>query len=595
MTLRFRIAAAMLLAVTIAVGATSASHVFEVVRRFESILEQQTTRVSTSIHNELKQTRSVLDEELLAARRKSFLQRAVGGLGQGRYLAAKERLRKGRLEILKVLDDKGGILTSGAWPASWGALDSNAPLYATPIGDHPRIVDEATENGQAPSLQRWSRVRWQGRNLIIVAGRFLDESALEAMRARVGADLLALCRIAEEANEARRCLASVEVGVQREFNPKINQQWAKRFYLDEIQVAPGKKRSPTLVIGLDRTTVEQLSDSMLRRALLVGGGAFLLAVLLGIAVATRVVRPVEALAKAAADLSEGKLNTRVAPTKRSGSKEVDALVVSFNQMAAHMETSQAELKRAERVAAWREIARGLAHELKNPLTPIRGAMDVIRKAFALKRPDFEEILEEQASAVVEEVGRLKELSDAFARFARLPDPQPEMLFLEELTDHALNLYVDQEIIEVVRRYPSTRSAVFADRTQIATVITNLVKNAAEAILDEQERRKSHGEKDEAPKRISATLHNDGDFVSLSIGDSGPGIAPDMKERLFTPYATTKGSRGTGLGLALVHRIVVEHDGEVNPGVSEEGGASFVIRLPLSIETQKKKRQNEVEE
>ncbi len=152
--------------------------------------------------------------------------------------------------------------------------------------------------------------------------------------------------------------------------------------------------------------------------------------------------------------------------------------------------------------------------------------------------------------------------------------------MEDVADNALNLYVDQEKIEIVRDYPSTRTAVFVDRTQIATALTNLVKNAAEAILDEQERLVDL-DQPTAQGRIVAKLRMGQEYVSLIIADSGPGIATDMKERLFTPYATTKGSRGTGLGLALVHRIVVEHEGEVVPGTSEDGGASFEIRLPLN--------------
>jgi len=567
MSLRMRLATAMLLAVTIAVGATSASHIYEVERRMRSLQEQQAKRVATAIEKDLQQTRAVLDEELKNAKRGRFLSLALGGTGRGRYLAAKDRLRHGRLELLKVLDDKGGILISGAWPASWGALDANANLYQQPPGTHPRVVDEATPRGTAQSLQRWTHVQRHDKRYTVVAGRFLDEDALDDMRARVGADLLALCRPREQ-RRPRRCIAAVDGVVRDVYDPTERQDWSSHFLLNEVFVAPGSGASPSLVVGLDRTSVDQLSQTMVRRAALVGGGAFLIAVLLGIAVASRLARPVEALATAAEALSQGRLDARV-PPNRSASREVDALVASFNQMAEDIEASQSQLKRAERVAAWREIARGLAHELKNPLTPIRGAMDVIRKAHALGRDDFDEILDEQAGAVVEEVDRLKELSDAFARFARLPDPQPESLDLAALLDNAVHLYVDTDRIDVERDVPETPLLVEADRTQMATAFTNLVKNAVEAMVDA----------DSDQKTLCIRVHDDDTHVVVGIEDSGPGISDDMKDRLFTPYATTKGSRGTGLGLALVHRIVVEHEGSIHPGTSPAGGASFSIRLP----------------
>lgn len=236
---------------------------------------------------------------------------------------------------------------------------------------------------------------------------------------------------------------------------------------------------------------------------------------------------------------------------------------AFNAMAADLGVHQEARVRAERVAAWREIARGLAHELKNPLTPIRGAMDVIRRARALDRPDFDGILEEQAGAVVDEVARLKDLADSFARFAQLPAPQPEPLELSAVAEHGLTLYATARELTVERRLQP--APVLADKGQLQTVVTNLVKNAVEA-LDER-----------GPLRVSCGT--DGSEAWLRVEDGGAGLDERTRERLFTPYFTTKGSKGTGLGLALAHRIVVEHGGRIAVGQSDLGGASFEVRLP----------------
>jgi nitrogen fixation/metabolism regulation signal transduction histidine kinase len=250
-------------------------------------------------------------------------------------------------------------------------------------------------------------------------------------------------------------------------------------------------------------------------------------------------------------------------------EEVQRLVSAFQEMSANIEQSREELIQAERVAAWREIARGLAHELKNPLTPIQASMDVIRRARRLDRPDFDEILDEQAGAVVEEVQRLKELADSFARFARLPDPNPEPLDPRVILDSVVSLYADDGVT-VTRDYPREPLALIADKTQLLTAVTNLVKNALEAA-------------EEHDGVTALHLHVIGpDPIIIGIEDSGPGVSPEVSERLFTPYVTTKGSRGTGLGLALVHRIALEHGGSVSGGRSTTlGGARFELRLPGS--------------
>jgi nitrogen fixation/metabolism regulation signal transduction histidine kinase len=278
--------------------------------------------------------------------------------------------------------------------------------------------------------------------------------------------------------------------------------------------------------------------------------------------AARLTRPIEALARQAASLAQGDFEARVEAAP--GVEEVDALVLAFNHMAEDIDRGRTRLVQAERVAAWREIARGLAHELRNPLTPILGAMDVLRRAHALRRDDFDEILTEQASAVVDEVMRLKELSDSFARFARLPDPTPESLDAAALLDGLVALYAASPDV-TVRRTWHDPPTVWADATQLRTALSNLVKNGVEAM--------------EGRGTLTLGIESLPAGVVISIEDDGPGIPPEIRDRLFTPYFTTKGSRGTGLGLALVHRIVMEHGGGVAVDDSPGGGARFRVTLP----------------
>jgi signal transduction histidine kinase len=572
MSLRSRLTAALLLVVVVAVFGGTAAHLAEVSRRLEEQLAQQTARVVESVRTDVAQTGETLDEEMRTVLDpRGYFARAVGsGRDQARYMVARTRLQPGRLEILKLLAEDGQILTSGHWPASFGALDPQFPTYQGAPGASARIVEEATPEGPKPSLQRWSKARWGNREVVVVAGRFLDDEALERLRARVGADLLGLCR-PEAGGDRCRAVHDPALAMEAPFTPG-DVAWTERLALERVPVGAGRG-APVLMAGLDRQAIDQVQAGIVQRALLVGGLSIALAMLLGVFLATREVRPIEALAGAAGRLAGGDLATRVEAAEGGGS-EVRGLVDAFNAMAADIERSQTQLKQAERVAAWREIARGLAHELKNPLTPILGAMDVLRKARSLGRDDFDDILNEQADAVMEEVMRLKELADAFARFARLPDPKLEPLAMEQVVDSAAALYAGEgEKVDLVRHFDASLPKVVADRTQLGTVVTNLIKNAVEAM--------------EGAGRLTLSLHaSDGDevlprrHVVLVVEDTGPGIPPDVREKLFTPYFTTKGSRGTGLGLAMSHRIVMEHGGAIDVGSAAGGGAAFMVRFPV---------------
>lgn len=603
-TLRWRVSLAMLAAVVVAVSAGTIAHLVEVSSRLERDLGAQAARITASIRTDLEQTATVLDEELQNAAdpRQGVARLLSSGRVEARFLGAQSRLTSGRLEVLKVLQPDGTILTSGHWPASFGALDPLVTTYAEAPGRLPQIVDEATPAGSSPALERWTVVRASGREVVVVAGRFLDGPALERLRARTGADVLSLCPkergLVEQGLNKLRAAAPSRPSASSS-TPSSPTSYASAACLSAMSTAyaPTKRASAdgldpreeserlrldaidvgdhVLFVGLDRSGIDTVRQGIIGRAILVGILAVVFAVVLGAVLATRMVQPIESLAEAARKLAGGDLSARVDDKASEG--EVQELVRAFNTMAADLEQGQRRLLQTERVAAWQEIARGLAHELKNPLTPILSAMDVIRRARQLGRADFDAILAEQAAAVVEEVMRLKELADAFARFARLPEQKREALVPTDLVDHAVALYASGDGVVVERDYARAPATLFADRTQLLTVLTNLVKNAAEAVAD------NPGER---PKTLKVTVFADGAAaegvdvdVVFAVEDSGPGIAAEVRERLFTPYVTTKGSRGTGLGLALAHRIVVEHGGTIEASTSSLGGARFEVRLP----------------
>jgi two-component system nitrogen regulation sensor histidine kinase NtrY len=286
------------------------------------------------------------------------------------------------------------------------------------------------------------------------------------------------------------------------------------------------------------------------------------ALLLGLFVSRRITRPVEALTDAARRVAQGELGARVA-TRASG--EVGELVATFNRMMAELRETTERLVASERVAAWQEVARRLAHEIKNPLTPIQMSLETLLAAERTQNPQFQRLFHESAGAVLEEVERLRRIVDEFSRFARLPKPKLAPLDLSELTGQVLSLYaappagvkLEQELA------PSLR--VVGDRDQLTQVIVNLVKNAEEAV--------SGG------GRVRIHARTADGTVHLEVADSGPGIKPEDRQRIFEPYFTTKAG-GTGLGLAIAARIAQEHGGRLEAGGTYGEGAVFTLVLPL---------------
>jgi nitrogen fixation/metabolism regulation signal transduction histidine kinase len=269
-------------------------------------------------------------------------------------------------------------------------------------------------------------------------------------------------------------------------------------------------------------------------------------------------RPLKELVAGTEKVAAGDLECRVdvrAPD------EVGDLVSAFNRMTARLQESQVELLRAERVAAWQGIARRLAHEIKNPLTPITLAMH------RLSRRSDDRVLTECVKVVLEETANLQRLADEFSSFARLPAPVTGGVDLAELLRESTELYLEDQPVRCQwEGWPPEGVPVEADAGQIRQVFGNLIKNAMEAMAGEG--------------TITLTFRNlAGERVMIAIEDSGPGFTVPAAE-IFVPYFTSK-ETGTGLGLAIARRIVEDHGGELKALAPAGGGAVFQITLPVS--------------
>lgn len=253
----------------------------------------------------------------------------------------------------------------------------------------------------------------------------------------------------------------------------------------------------------------------------------------------------------------------------TGGPELEEAARAFNATLADLQALRERLRATERIAARREIARQVAHEIKNPLSPIRTSIETLRKMKARGMPEFDQYFEETTKTVLSEVGRISNLVNHFSEYARLPSPQPSRFSLEDVVSHLIEL--NQGLGAELLLESGKNHDVVADRDQVAQVMTNLIKNAIEATSQ------TNG------ARVVVEVDEGGDpkgsILYVSVTDNGPGLGPEDEAKIFEPYVTTK-KEGTGLGLPISHRIAVEHGGDLTYTTPENGGARFVFSLPV---------------
>ncbi|HYP88936.1 MAG TPA: ATP-binding protein, partial [Polyangiaceae bacterium] len=308
------------------------------------------------------------------------------------------------------------------------------------------------------------------------------------------------------------------------------------------------------------STVEQLDLTVL----LIGSATLASALLITVLLSRGLARPVRALA----DQAQRVIHGDPTPVVATGARELVEAAEAFNRAISDLVALRKRLAVTERIAARREIARRVAHEIKNPLLPIRASVETLRRLRARGDAAFDDYFDEATRTVLDEVARISNIVGEFTRFARLPAPAPALFDAEEAVRQVVALHASSGAPIDFSAEPGPE--LTADKDQLVQVVTNLVQNAQQALGDR------------AGGRVTVHVARDHerDHWLLTVSDNGPGIAPEMRGRLFEPYATTK-AEGTGLGLAIVERIVAEHGGEITVGDAPGGGATFVVKLPLS--------------
>ena len=243
--------------------------------------------------------------------------------------------------------------------------------------------------------------------------------------------------------------------------------------------------------------------------------------------------------------------------------EIEILVDAYNNMIDQLEESAIKLAKSEREQAWREMAKQVAHEIKNPLTPMRLSVQSFERKFNPEDENIREKLSEYSKTLIQQIDVMSAIASAFSDFAKMPTQNKEEIEVISVIKLAIDIFNDESI-----QFHSEEKELFAflDKTQLIRVLTNLVKNALQAT-----------EETENPE-IIVDVSSESEFLKISVSDNGKGIANELKELIFEPKFTTKTS-GMGLGLAMIKNIIEAYDGNISFTSEKNKGTTFTVILP----------------
>jgi signal transduction histidine kinase len=329
-----------------------------------------------------------------------------------------------------------------------------------------------------------------------------------------------------------------------------------------------------LIVSISRSSMVEAQQHIRAIAYGVASGGVLLAILCSLWIAASVSRPIEQLAGAAEQVAAGNWETRV---RERGRDEIAVLARSFNHMTGQLVSQRERLVQTERVAAWRELARRLAHELKNPLFPLQLTVENLVRARQLPEAEFDEVFHESTATLGMEIANLKTIIGRFSDFSKMPKPQLERIDARDAIERVRSLYGTANGVaggEAPKIHFEVDLApdpllIDADSEFLHRALSNLVLNSMDAMPDG------------GTLTLSAKANEDN--VEIRVADTGQGMTPEECERLFTPYYTTK-EHGTGLGLAIVQSVIADHAGTIAVESRPSGGTTFVITLPKTSES-----------
>ncbi len=568
--------------VVAAVGWTGSVRVGHV---FEGMDQQQTEMLVGQFQKEFNQRASDTAAAVDRMAASDTLRRIAFDLNNGGdsapYLTVAVPLAEEyRLDYLELVAHDGSIISSLQWTARFGYKEP----AITAAGKPAFLKQEDLPDGSSQvGLFAVRTVAGSDPALYVVGGRQLDAGFLRDFSVPAGTQIFIYRNVSGpfDAHNFAGPLQGPDSG--EHYQALVDDARSNARNADGV-VYPTKRSEDSMSVtaiplkGLEGDVLAVLVVANSRRSMVevqrhirdiaygIAGLGIIFAVLASLWIAARISRPIEELAQAAGQVAAGDWETRVDIRSLD---EVGALARSFNNMTRQLAEQRDRLVQTERVAAWRELARRLAHELKNPLMPLQITVENMVRAKKLPKKQFDEVFAESTATLQAEIENLKTIVGRFSDFSKLPQPQALEMDAREAVRRVVKLYgpaLEEKHIELGTAISAEPLPILGDSELLHRALSNLVLNAMDAMPE--------------GGTLTVSANRAREMVRISVADTGAGLTPEECERLFTPYYTTK-QHGTGLGLAIVQSVIADHNGTIAVENVEGGGARFVIGLPLA--------------
>ena len=557
-------------AVALVTGAVSIS----TRRAFDTIDRERREALLTQFRDELAARSMEVARRVELAAASPGVQQIAAGAAE--YDRAQAEAATADLDFLDVVEPNLAIISSAHWPARFGYQNdwqiASNDWHASDVF----LARIPTPEGSAMALTAVRPVA--GGKALVAGGRRLSPELLKSLGVAPGMRALLWLPPGEvidaegSVRDAQKLAPLIQEVRSTSAEATGSVQWTSDRRSSEAFLALPITRAGTLtgvlLAGTSLSTQLGLERSILRTGVVVGASGIVIGVLLGWWTTERITRPVERLAAGARAVAGGDLSARVEVLSRD---EIGELAQAFNRMTEQLLEQRERAIQAERVAAWRELARRLAHELKNPLFPLQITIENLQRA--RESSEFDEVFRESTATLLAELGNLKTIIGRFSDFAKMPAPQFERVDVNEivrgvmkLNDARLHAEGQAKVEPHLELASGGGTQIQADPDQLRRALGNLVLNALDAMP-------------EGGTLLVRTLLHDGG-VRLEVSDSGQGLTDEECQRLFTPYYTTK-QHGTGLGLAIVQSVVSDHRGKISVSSASGRGTTFTIDLPLT--------------
>jgi two-component system, NtrC family, nitrogen regulation sensor histidine kinase NtrY len=485
------------------------------------------------------------------------------------------------LDFLDLIAPDGTIISSAHWPARFGYkqrwfLDAGVPVPADAFLRHVEMPQ-----GTALAMLCIRPVKTHGASYYLLGGRKLA-AVLQALSPPAGLRF-SIYSAPEKGQGELLGGAGNNIGldkvmplIQKAMDQRREQSstvdWGAAMDEEIIRAIPlpgyADRVPGVLLVGNSLEQELTLEKHIRNISLTIAGAAVLLGIVFSAVFASRINRPVKKLAQAATEIGHGNWDVRVESRSKD---EIGKLAAAFNQMTEELIAQRERLVQTERVAAWRELARRLAHELKNPLFPLQITVENLLRARENTPDEFDEVFQESTKTLLAEIANLKTIIGRFSDFSRMPAPELQATDLDALVRSVVQLFQGQltsgpKKIEPVLHLESL-PPVSADPVLIRRVMENLVLNAIDAMPN-------------GGKLTFRTMRDDHSAI-FEIADTGTGLTPEECDRIFTPYYTSK-QHGTGLGLAIAQSVVSDHHGRISVSSRKNQGTTFRVELPLYL-------------